>query len=75
MPKPLASRERQDSFGGMHCLKRQGDGNSENGPAFMAFDDVFDDLIDVATGIKLLMRPMGEAQGRHTQGVAVPIGP
>lgn len=69
MPKPLASRERQDSFGGMHFLKCQGYGNSENSPAFMAFDDVFDDLSDEAADIKLLMRPMGKREEGTLKGL------
>ena len=69
VPKPLARRERQDRFGGMHFLKRQGDGNSEDSPTFMAFDDVFDDRIDVAAGIKLLMRPMGKREEGTLKGL------
>ena len=68
-----ASRERQDSFGGMHFLKRQGDGNPENGPTFMAFDDVFDDFIDVAAGIKLLMRPIGKREEGTLKGLRCPL--
>src|SRR5437016_12275114 len=73
MPEPLASREWQDRFRCMHCLKRQADGNPENGPTFMAFDDVFDDRIDVAAGIKLLMRPMGKRKEGTLKGLRSPV--
>jgi hypothetical protein len=46
----------------MHCLKRQREGDPKNCPAFMAFDDVFDEIIDVAARIKLLMCPIGKRE-------------